>query len=109
MSAHVRLDRLLGRRVLTANHRSIGRIEEVRAERRGADWLVMAYVIGRAGLWERLGLGVRLLFDNDPRPGYVVRWDQVDVSDPLRPRLLCPVDELAKPPSRPRTVMNPPQ
>jgi len=92
----VRLDRLLGRRVLAANNRSIGRIEEFRAERRGTGWVVTAYVIGRAGLWERLGLGVRLLVASKTASGYVARWDQVDVSNPARPRLLCPVDELEK-------------
>jgi len=97
MSAHVRLDRLLGRHVLAANNRSIGRIEEFRAERRGAGWVVMAYVIGRVGLWERLGLGVRLLFGTHTAAGYVARWDQVDVSNPSSPRLLCAVEDLEKP------------
>jgi hypothetical protein len=96
MSAHVHLDRVLGRRVLAANNRSIGRIEECRAERRGAGWVVMAYVIGPAGLWERLGLGVRLVFGRDSARGYVARWDQVDISNPASPRLLCSVDELQK-------------
>ena len=97
MSVHVRLDRLLGRHVLAANNRSIGRIEEFRAERRGDGWVVMAYVIGRAGLWERLGLGVRLLFGTHAAAGYVARWDQVDVSNPVYPRLLCSVEDLEAP------------
>jgi hypothetical protein len=28
--------------------------------------------------------------------GYVARWDQVDVSDPERPRLTCSLEELRK-------------
>jgi hypothetical protein len=97
MSAPVRLDRLLGRRVRTANNRSIGRIEEFRADRHGAGWVVTAYVIGRVGLWERLGLGLRLLFGPRAAQGYVARWDQIDVSNPASPRLLCPVEDLQKP------------
>jgi hypothetical protein len=26
--------------------------------------------------------------------GYVARWDQLDISDEVRPRLTCPVSEL---------------
>jgi len=90
----LRLDRLIGRMVRTANHRRLGRIEEIRAERRASDWVVVEYVLGRAGLLERLGLGARLLFGRRRAAGYVARWDQVDVSDPMRPRLLCSVDQL---------------
>jgi hypothetical protein len=96
MPGPVRLDRLLGRRVLAANNRSIGRIEEFRAERQGAGWVVVAYAIGRDGLWERLGLGVRLLFQLKTAGGYLARWDQVDLSHPDVPRLRCRVDELQK-------------
>jgi hypothetical protein len=91
----VRLDRLLGRNVW-AGSRRVGRIEEFRAEERTGSWVVTAYVLGRAGLWERLGLGARLLFGNRPRGGYLVPWDKLDLSDPMRPRLTCPVDELDK-------------
>ena len=47
----VRLDRLLGRRVLAANNRTIGRHEEFRAEPHCAGWIVTTYAIGTAGLW----------------------------------------------------------
>jgi len=92
----VRLDRVLGRRVMAANNRSIGRIEEFRAERRGAGWVVIAYTIGAAGLWERLGLALRLVYGTGKRHGYVARWDQLDLSNPDVPRLRCPVDELER-------------
>ncbi|MCU1381434.1 MAG: hypothetical protein JWL71_131 [Acidobacteria bacterium] len=98
MSAHlVRLDRLLGRCVLAANNRSIGRIEEFRAEARAAGWVVTAYSIGSAGLWERLGLAVRRLSGSrGGRHGYVARWDQLDLSNPDVPRLRCRVEELER-------------
>jgi hypothetical protein len=93
--ARVRLDRLVGCHVRAANNRSIGRIEEFRAERDGDSWQVTACVIGRAGLWERLGGGARLLLWGTRRQnGYVARWDQIDFSNPASPRLLCTVDEL---------------
>jgi hypothetical protein len=69
----------------------IGRLEEVRAERRGAGYVVTEYILGPAGLVERLS--ARLPFFATGR-GFAARWDQIDVSDPLNPRLLCAVEEL---------------
>jgi hypothetical protein len=96
MSANVRLDRLVGREVYTANHRRLGRLEEFRAERRGASWVISEYVIGAAGLVERLGLGVRTLLGMKRVTGYVARWDQLDVSNPERPTLTCSVESLER-------------
>ena len=90
-----RLDRLLGCEVLAPNNTRVGRLEEVRAvESRGA-LLVTDYVIGAAGLMERLGLAVRLLLGFRAR-GYVARWDQLDIRNPARPRLLCEIGELRR-------------
>jgi hypothetical protein len=89
------LDRLLGRPVLAGNNQRVGRLEEFRAETRGTELVITDYVIGVAGLSERLGLGFKLLFGMK-RSGYVARWDQIDISDPKYPRLTCPVDQLRK-------------
>jgi hypothetical protein len=97
MSAALRLDRLLGREVYTANNRRLGRLEEFRAEKRGTEWVVTEYVIGSAGLVERLGLGARLILGLKPEGGYLARWDQLDLGDPRRPRLTCAVGELRRP------------
>jgi sporulation protein YlmC with PRC-barrel domain len=91
----IRLDRLVGREVLTANNRRLGRLEEFRAERRDGEWVVVAYVIGAAGLLERLGVGARMLA-GQKRRGFVARWDQLDLSSPDGPRLSCSVDELTR-------------
>lgn len=96
MSATIRLDRLLGRQVYTANHRRLGRLQEFRATRQGSAWVVTEYVIGGAGLAERLGLGVRLVLGIKPATGYVARWDQLDLSNPDRPTLTCTVDSLQR-------------
>jgi len=93
MSAGVRLDRLLGRAVY-ADGRRLGRLEEFRAERRGDEWFINEYVLGGAGLFERLGVGARLILGVKRRQGYVVRWDQLDLSDPDRPCVTCSVDQL---------------
>lgn len=44
---------------------------------------------------EGLQLGVRLMFRNRVR-SYVARWDQIDISDPTRIRLMCPLSQLWK-------------
>ena len=96
MTHSLRLDRLIGRRVLTANNRRLGRLEECRVERRGSAWVVTEWVVGAAGLFERLGLGTRLLFGLSRGASYIIRWDQLDVSDPDRPRLTCAIEDLRR-------------
>ena len=96
MSVSFRLDRVVGREVYAANNRRIGRLHEVRAERRGTTWVITEYVIGAAGLMERLGLGVRLILGFDRPTGYVARWEQLDFSNPRRPTLTCAVTELRR-------------
>ena len=90
------LDRLLGRVVLTRNNQPVGRLEECRAERRGDELIITEYVVGAGGLLERLGVGVRLVLGMRVH-GYVVRWDQLDISDPGQPRLTCSVEQLQEP------------
>ncbi len=91
----VRLDRLLGRQVLAPNNQPVGRLEEFRAEKQGNGLIITEYLIGMAGLAERLGVTVKLLVGKSTG-GYVARWDQLDISDPYHPRLTCPVSELRR-------------
>ena len=87
------LDQLLGRTVLAGNNRPIGRLEEFHSEQRGDDFHIVEFVIGSAGLMERLNVGMKALFGVG-RGGKRARWDQIDISDPERPRLTCSIDEL---------------
>jgi hypothetical protein len=96
MITEIRLDRLVGREVYTANHRRLGRLQEFRAERRGTSWVVTEYLIGAAGLMERLGLGVWLIVGIKRSTGYIARWDQLDLSNPDRPTLTCAVESLQR-------------
>ena len=88
-----RKGRSLGR-VLAQNGRPVGRVEEIRVERSGAGYVVAEYHVGPEALLERLAISFQSLFRNPPRSGYAIAWNQVDLSDPERPRLTCPVDEL---------------
>ncbi len=94
------LELLLGQRVYDSTARAIGRVEEVRAEPDGEDWVIQEYLIGTAAVLERLSawaIGIRLLRMLGARKiyeGYCVPWDKLDLSDPQRPRLCCTLDEL---------------
>jgi hypothetical protein len=90
----IRIDRLVGRLVYTANNRRLGRIEEVCAESRDGRTELTEYVIGSVGLLQRLHVGIQLLLNIKRAGGYRARWDQLDVTTPDRPRLRCSVSEL---------------
>jgi hypothetical protein len=87
------LDELLGRMLVAGNNRPVGRLEEFRSEQRGDYFYIVQYVIGSAGLMNRLNVGLKALFGKSAG-GKVARWDQVDISDPKHPRLTCSVEEL---------------
>jgi hypothetical protein len=84
---------LIGCEVRGRNNRRVGRIEEFRAETGPEGCHVVAFVIGGAGLYERLGVGAGLLLGRRSG-GCVARWDQIDLTDPLHPRLTVPREEL---------------
>ncbi len=88
----VRVEELLSRRVRDQNGRVVGRIEEIRVDRRGDAYEVVAYLLGPGALVERLAL-VRRWFGGTPET-LIVRWDQIDVSHPESPRLTCAIEEL---------------
>jgi hypothetical protein len=98
----IRIEELLGARILDAQGQRVGRIEEMRAEHGGARCEITGYVIGLAGLLERLSLGrvARWLL---PALGLAaskrcfIPWDALDLSDPRRPRLHKPLEEVRRP------------
>jgi hypothetical protein len=96
MSMEIRIDRLLGRQVLAANNRPIGRIEEFRVDERGGGWVVTSYLVGPGALLERLNLGARQLLGPIERQQYIVPSDQLDLANPDQPRLRCTVEDLAR-------------
>lgn len=91
--ATLAIDQLVGRRVVDRDGRSVGRIHEVRVDRRDAEWIVTHYLIGVAGLLERLGVGIKLLI-GWRTSGYIVKADQLDLSEPEHARLTCSRDDL---------------
>src|SRR5690349_11556151 len=101
MARELALERLLSRRVRDADGRDAGRIEEVHARRRGGEVVVSEWVLGTAGLIERLSLGpvLRALLGTRLYPEsarYTLAWDELDLSDPERPRFRGRVGELER-------------
>jgi sporulation protein YlmC with PRC-barrel domain len=97
----VKLELLLGRRVVDADGVRVGRIEEVLAEREGDELLVTEFHVGTYGLFERLSLlhvGTGLLRflggrAKSPNP-HRIPWEKMDLGDPEHPRLTCSIEEL---------------
>ncbi len=97
----IRVEALLSRRVRALNGRVVGRIEEMRAAPRGRNTVITEYLLGPAGLLERLSVNFSWLpplrrFASKRVRRYRVGWQQIDLSDAERPRLRCSVDELER-------------
>ena len=97
----VKLELLLGRRVVDSDGEGVGLIEEVLADRNGDELLVTHYLVGRYGLFERfsiyhVGIGVLRYLGSRAQSAHPHRipWDKLDLSDPHHPRLTCPINEL---------------
>lgn len=93
----LRLQDILGRQLLGPNNRPVGRIEEFRARSTAHGCAVIDVVIGVTGLLERLNVGARLVVGAELKRSRVARWDQIDFSDPSKPKLTVSVDELVNP------------
>jgi len=89
----VRVEDLLVRRVRGGDGRVVGRIEEIRAERRAnGDHEVTEYHLGTGALLERLGIVQRVL-RRKPQV-LIARWDQLDIHRADAPTLTCSVEDL---------------
>ncbi len=92
----VRVEDIMGKKVLDASGELVGRIEEIVMVPTGSqdnDWVVKEYRVGVAALFERLAaltfLDVLLrVFYQDHSAGWIIPWNKLDLSDPLHPRLL---------------------
>ena len=92
----LRLQDILGRQLLSANHQPVGRIEEFRAQSTAEGYAVIEVVIGMHGLLERMNVGARLVVGAELKRSRVARWDQIDFSNPSKPKLRVSVNELVK-------------
>jgi hypothetical protein len=85
--AHV--EHLLGARVRDPDGQVVGRIEEMIVEIVDGEHVVVEYHLGPAALFERIAGFVTSLPFLDAlgrHRGHCVRWQDMDLSDPLHPR-----------------------
>ncbi len=100
MNQEINIELLLGKRVFSLNGRSVGRVEDVQAELREGRCFVTEFHIGSYAVLDRLaalhmGRAILDVFRARKKSGsYRVAWNQLDLSDPARPRLLCEVSSL---------------
>ena len=98
----INIELLLDREVRDSAGRRAGRIEEIRARKEGEEIVVEAFHLGPEALLERLAAPVvrlsifRAVGLHRHAHGRRVRWDQMDLSNPEKPVLRCPREELAR-------------
>lgn len=91
MDANIEL--LVGTKVYDVNGEKVGRIEEFRAEEDGDACRIQAYLIGTSALIDRLSAWTlvrpikRALKIRNVYSVYEVPWQEMDLTDPKRPRL----------------------
>ncbi len=96
----VQLELLLGKLVVDPDGKRVGHIEEFHAEEDGDDCVIREFLVGGRAWLERLavwGMARAMVrrIGAERVEGYRVPWDQLDLRDPERPRLRCPVAALA--------------
>ena len=94
MSKKIPLQLLIGKQVRDSDEVRVGRIFSVQAELEGDECIVREFHLGGAALLERLGISFLQTIGGSPKEPLRVPWDQLDLSDPERPRLRCRVAEL---------------
>jgi len=99
MRHEVHVELLLGEKVLAMNGQPIGRLEDIRTEVNRGHYFVSEFLVGSYAMLERLaawriGRAVLRVLGAKKNKGYRIRWDQLDLTDPERLRLLCEVDDL---------------
>lgn len=99
--SEIRLELLIGRKVHDVNGEKVGRIEEIRGEKREKDCLVESYLVGASALIERLAAWklVRPISGVLPRSVYSmyrIPWAEMDLSDPHHPRIRIAKDKLRR-------------
>ncbi|MCS0460305.1 MULTISPECIES: hypothetical protein [Rhizobium] len=96
----INIELLVGRAVLSRSGKTIGHIEEVRAEQDGPDLVITEFHVGLYAAMERMSaspIGKELLGLFRLRRkhrGYRIRWNQIEL-DKSELQLLCDEKELA--------------
>lgn len=96
-TVHVNAERLLGSQVHDVDDKPVGRIEEFECGKYEGRDVVLEYHLGTGAALERILAFVRELpfFQVIPARRMIrVSWEQMDLSDPTRPRVRVRRDDL---------------
>lgn len=85
----VHLEEIVGTRVRDVDGKVVGRLEEVHADWHGPQCVVTFYVIAARGRYVLRQLGIL-----KRTRSFVVPWNRMNWSDPMRPRLDCRTADL---------------
>ena len=89
----VKVELLIGAKVHDVNGEKVGRIEEIRADRQKNGLLVEAFLIGASGFIDRMSAWNlirpihRALKRRHVYSAYDIPWQDMDLTDPKRPKL----------------------
>ncbi len=98
----IRVEALLNRMVVGLDGRRVGPLEEARVEALDGRCRIVDFRLGTYALLQRLAgssmsRAVLRVFGLARKHGaYRVRWDQIDLSDPTKPRLRCATSALER-------------
>jgi PRC-barrel domain len=101
MSTELSAELLFGREVRDRNNEVLGRITDICAGEDDGELVVRYYLVGPARGMYRVSLAsialevLRLFGIPIGRPRYLVPWSEMDLSDPMRPRVRLGKSELS--------------
>lgn len=101
----INVELLIGRKVVDSDGKKVGRIEEISAERGDESCAVEAYYVGTRALLVRIAQwaapsGASGYIESKMLRPFRIPWDQMDLSDPERPRTTVSRDQLRTSPPR---------
>ena len=98
----VNLEKAIGKKVYDSDGKVAGRLEEVHGDWRGDECIVKYYTLATKKKSKSMTLSHVLMFllrqmgAQKTQGAAVVTWDQMDLSDPKRPRLRVRAEELVR-------------
>ena len=98
----VNIERVVGKKVYDVDGKVAGRLEEVHADWRGDECVVTFYTLASKRKSRSLTLSHILTFilrqmgAQKARASVMATWDQMDLSDPERPRVRCRAEDLIR-------------
>lgn len=90
----IHFELLVGKRVHDVNGKVVGALRNGQAVRRANQYWVEWWEVGTAALFESLGISIARLVGIRVREPLRIPWQQLDLSDPEKPRLKCTKEEL---------------